>query len=125
MNPEDSRWKDHLASVGIRHDSAFGLLLWRVYTSRKLRWNAYVRACRKIPKSSPVHGLLSWKRINDRRHDLIQAAYKSRKKDRLDEDPEFRALQAVPCGEASTIVQNFLLARLLRRLEKKIPQRNL
>lgn len=123
MNAKNkARWNAWLASAGIRHDSPFGLLLWRVYASPKLRWNSYIRACRKIPKDSPVCGSISWKRINERRCELINAAFGSGKKDALvalDRNPEYRALQDVPCGDASLIVSNFVMGRLLRRMEAK------
>lgn len=89
--------------------------LKNVSNPRKHRWNAYLRACAKIPKSSPLHGCTSWKKINDRRGVLIEKYIRLKEP----KDAEYLALQKVAdeafCG--SLVVQNFLLSRLVRRLK--------
>lgn len=101
-----------------------GERLKNVSNPRKRRWNAYVRACRRIPKSSPVYGTTSWDKINHRRHQLIDremAAYAKTKKpwSEFTHSAELDALQDVAgeicCGP--TVAQNFLMSRFVRRLK--------
>lgn len=83
----------------------------RLLTSRKRRWKSYYRACRRIPKHSPVHGTTCWDKINERRCELI-GNYKKRNKE------EFDALQKV-AGELACqeiVVSNFIMGRYMRRL---------
>lgn len=94
---------------------------------RKRRWKSYERACRRIPKDSPIHGTTSWDKINDRRHALIDAEIKARgpfiKGRKFKRSAELQALQDI-CGEVmagSLVAQNFLMGRILRRLRKKYP----
>ncbi|WP_395734108.1 hypothetical protein [Prosthecobacter sp.] len=90
---------------------------------RRHRWNSYLRACKKIPLSSPVHGSTHFDLINQRRVAMITAAGRTQTWDTLDADPEFIALQNAAsewnCGQL--IAGNFLNGRLLRRLEKLHP----
>lgn len=90
--------------------------LHNVSNPRRHRWNIYLRACKRIPKSSPVHGCTDWKKINHRRHTLIEKFIN----EDIPKDAEYLALQEI-AGVAfcsSTVVQNFLLARILRRLKQ-------
>lgn len=94
-----------------------GERLKNISNVKKRRWNIYLRACKKIPKFSPVYGSTSFKKINKRRHNLIS-------KDFLlglnpEERVEYEALQTV-AGTVfigPTIARNFILARLERRLK--------
>jgi len=96
----------------VKRGGFFERLLLKLSTSRRVRWNNYFRACKRIPKSSPVHGLTSWEKINNRRCWLI-----THRKNRS--ETEFRALQDVAgtVASASLVAQNFLLHRKLRRLK--------
>lgn len=92
---------------------------------RKIRWNAYLRACRAIPKSSPVHGTCSWKRINRRRHQLIDRMFRDKRETLpAKQQAEFEALQKV-CGtvaSAHAILTLWLSQRLMRRLLARIDE---
>lgn len=107
----------------VRPKGWLGERLKNISNPRKRRWKSYVRACRKIPKTSPVHGTTSWKKINDRRHELIVKEIAEHKKTgkpwtEMEHSKELAALQKV-CGElccGPTVASNFLMARLLRRL---------
>lgn len=107
--------------TGIKPGGFLERLLVSVATSRKMRWNCYYRACKRIPKTSPVHGTTSWKRINDRRGQLIDQELRAEHQvGKFKRSEELQALQDV-CGTIfthGTIVQNFLLSRMLRRLKK-------
>lgn len=90
---------------------------------RMHRWNAYVRACDRIPKTSPVYGSTSFATLNERRHHLIAKRFDGKGRN-LDEDAEFKALQEATgewlCGPI--VAQNFILGRYLRRLKAKHPE---
>lgn len=92
-------------------------LLYRVSNPRKQRWNAFYRACKQIPASSPVHGVTSFDRLNERRLALIDKRRSGGGRNAT-EEIEFKALQKVItqrlCGP--TVVTNFILQRSLRRL---------
>jgi hypothetical protein len=106
---------DPYAAVRPKPGSLLDRCLQSISNPRKHRWNAYLRACRAIPKDSPVAGSTSWERINARRMHLIDC-------DPCGEvyDPEFEALQRVAneYGTADLAAHCFLLARLVRRLAK-------
>jgi hypothetical protein len=92
-------------------------LLRRVSNPRKWRWNAYLRACKRIPAGSPVAGTTAWKKINSRRHDLIVKKHGGGGL-LADEEKEFRSLQNV-CGVfmcGGMVCQNLVMSRSLRRL---------
>jgi len=104
-------------------------------SGRKYRWNKYLRACRAIPKTSPVAGSTSWKKINARRGHLISKELAAARKNlkQYSRSEELQALQDVAGAviAAHLIAQNFLLARLLRklkaenaRLEPQTPPKN-
>ena len=95
-------------------------VLERVGNPRRHRWNAYLRACRAIPPSSPVHGSTDFKRLNERRLRMIAAA-RRRRKTPLEKDPEFTALQRATAAwlRGPRVAQSFLLHRKLWRLERK------
>lgn len=103
-----------------------GRCLESICNPRKHRWNAYLRACKRIPKGSPVHGSTSFARINDRRHELISEMFAdgSAKYDEIKASPEYQAVSLATsewlCGP--TVASNFLLGRLLRRLRAKHPE---
>jgi hypothetical protein len=86
--------------------------LVNISNPRKHRWNKYLRACRAIPETSPVAGSTSWDKINDRRCNLIENRATRN-------EQEFRALQNVAGAVKAPhlVAQNFLLARVLRRLK--------
>lgn len=85
-------------------------LLIRVEESRKIHTNAYLRAVRKIPKTSPVHGTRSWSRINARRHELCKIARPTKA-----QREESEILQSIPIRN-SLVVGNLLHNRLARRM---------
>lgn len=90
---------------------------------RRHRWHSYIRACKKIPPSSSVHGSTHFEKLNHRRVEMIAEAAHTQNWDSLDADPEFIALQNAAsewnCGQL--IAGNFLNGRILRRLEKLHP----
>jgi len=90
--------------------------LVNISNPRKHRWNKYLRACRAIPATSPVAGSTSWDKINDRRCNLIENRATRN-------EQEFRALQNVADAVKAPhlVAQNFLLARVLRRLKAENP----
>lgn len=96
-------------------------VLSRVGNPRKHRWNAYLRACRAIPKGSPVAGSTSFKKINARRCKLIPREILAHTARPFKRSAELEALQKAVgewlCGPL--VVSNFLSARLLRRLQRK------
>lgn len=83
---------------------------------RKKRWKSYYRACRRIPKDSPVYGTTSWRKINERRCKLI-AKHIACKDEKKIKSPEYHALQAVASEicKAELVVSNFVMRRWLRR----------
>ena len=101
-----------------------GQMLDNIANPRKHRWNKYLRACKAIPKSSPVAGSTSFKRINQRRLEIIHAAFSRDDPAALASDPEKLALsKAVDARCAATTAgSSFLMGRLLRRLQKKHPR---
>ena len=110
----------------VRPTGTLGKALDAIENPRKHRWNAYLRACRNIPASSPVHGSTSFKKLNDRRHELISemfAADMARESD-VKDGPEYkavsRATSAWHCGPM--VASNFLMSRVLRRLESNYPE---
>ena len=119
----DDRWTQADALFGevVTPGGFLDRLLRSISRPRKRRWNAYVRACKLIPKDSPVHGTTNFERINGRRHDLINEAFGSgRGGEELDGNPEYvalcRATDNWACG--SSAISRFVLGRKLRRLER-------
>lgn len=103
----------------VRPRGWLGERLKNISNPRKWRWKSYERACRRIPKSSPVHGTTSWKEINARRCALIEAEIMASKGKPFRRSEELQALQEV-CDKVragNMVAQNFLLGRLLRKLK--------
>ena len=96
-------------------------LLRRVSNPRKHRWNAYLRACKRIPAGSPVAGSTSFQTLNSRRHDLIEKQFEGGGL-LANEKEEFQSLQKATsewlCG--GMVCDNLVLARVLRRLEYRV-----
>lgn len=95
-----------------------------VANPRKHRWNAYLRACRSIPKGSCCHGSTSFKKLNMRRAQLINKAFRINGPDTLKDNPEFKALQKATSAwlDAPMIVGSFVMSRRLRRLTKALEE---
>lgn len=93
-----------------------------VANPRRRIWNAFRRACRRIPKGTPCYRARSWKQIDDRRCQLIEEMHQREVKARKEvrESAEFKALQA--CASAymhsNLVATNFCLGRYLRRLKR-------
>ncbi len=94
---------------------------------RKHRWNAYVRACKAIPMSSPIYGTTSWKKINTRRGELIDKRFQKDGGRSELEEIEFRALQKIAgqIGAPSLVPTNWLLGRIARRARSKANKRRI
>ena len=111
----------------VRPGGVLGRCLEAISNPRKHRWNAYLRACRAIPKDSPVYGSTSFRRINDRRHDLIVSMFgeNSSFREEVKESPEYQAVSKATMAwcNGPLIASTFLAARLLRRMEKRIAEK--
>lgn len=118
----------------VRPGGMLGRCLDAIGNHRKHRWNAYLRACKRIPKESPVYGSTSFEKINGRRHELIGLMF-SFEDGETDTTPEYDTIksseeyQAVSkatsewlCGPM--VASNFLMGRLLRRLQAKVSSAN-
>lgn len=107
----------------VRPSGVLGRMLENISNPRRHRWNAYLRACKRIPKTSPVYGSTSFNRLNERRHQLIFEMYEKEKRSSKEarESEEFKALQHATsqwlCGPL--VAGNFLLSRLVRRMERE------
>ena len=97
--------------------------LQAIENPRKHRWKAFLRACRRIPKKSPVHGCTSFERLNARRLALIEAMWSHDQSHRraAKESPEFKALQAATSEwlAGPRVAENFILSRYLRLLKRR------
>lgn len=108
----------------VRPSGLLGRCLDAISNPRKHRWNAYLRACKRIPKDSPVYGSTSFEKINTRRHALIDEMFADAetKSEEIKRSPEYvavtRATREWLCGPM--VASNFLMGRLLRRLQTKI-----
>lgn len=122
MNTIDTH---HDLFAEVRPKGILGLCLDAIANPRKHRWKAYLRACKSIPKESPVHGSTSFTRLNERRLALCEEMFakEGRTRKEVKESPEFQALQKATsewlCGP--TVASNFLLSRQLRRLKRMYP----
>jgi len=116
---------DLFASVRPSPSSLLGRCLDSISNPRKHRWKKYLRACRRIPRESPVHGSTNFHVINARRHDLIDAMYEKEKRCRraVKESPEYKALdEAVSAAVMGQVIaSSFLLSRLLRKIQREHP----
>lgn len=114
---------DLYAEVRPKPGSLLDRCLAALANPRKHRWNAYLRACRAIPKDSPVAGSTSWKKINARRGELIDQHH-AEYVFPIDgsESPELQALQAVAGAMVCRYhaASAFLMARVSRRLQAKL-----
>lgn len=104
-----------------------GDMLESISNPRKHRWNRYLRACKAIPKDSPLSGSTTFQAINNRRHALISEAFKGKRDgSSLDTNAEYEALgkavSAWLCGPDVAI--NFLLRRKLHRLRNSHPPKD-
>lgn len=84
---------------------------------KKFQWASYFRSLKRIPKSSPVYGCRSWKKINERRHEVIEQHLG---KPKSVKPAEFHALQGVEVRFAGMTVSMFLMSRFHRRLLARI-----
>lgn len=103
---------------------------------RKHRWNCYLRACKRIPKSSPLYGCTDWKKINARRGMLIDKdfqksiamgdAWTPGTRTWFDTDTECIALQNVADAIVTSceVAQSFRLRRTANRLMSALPKKN-
>lgn len=106
----------------VRPGGSLGKMLDSISNHRKHRWKAYLRACKKIPATSPVAGSTSFQRINGRRHELITEYHTREDYEGLKASLEYRAVSTATsqwlCGPL--VAENFLLGRLLRRMQRKL-----
>lgn len=112
---QDMLPEDRFASVRPK-TGPLALALERVLNPRKHRWNRYRRACKAIPKHSPVHGSTSFRLLNERRLALIDDTAKTPAI-----QAEYKALKRA-CSSwvhPSMIGINFLLARYLRSHDRR------
>ena len=111
---------------GVRPTGFLGRCLEAISNPRKHRWKAYLRACKRIPKSSPVYGSTSFDVLNNRRLDLCEEMFAKEKKSRKEvkESPEFQALQNATSQwlAGPRVAELFLLSRQLRRLKRLYPE---
>lgn len=118
----------------VRPGGMLGRCLDAISNPRKHRWNAYLRACKRIPITSPIYGSTSFDKINGRRHELIAMMFK-REDGKTDILPEYDAIKSSEEYQAVTnatsewlcgglVASNFLMGRLLRRLKAKVSSAN-
>lgn len=101
-----------------------GRCLDSITNPRRHRWNRYLRACKKIPKDSPVYGSTSFQKINDRRHEIIREMLPRGRRKEMKETPEYMALEdcaaAWACGQLTA--SRFIMRRQFQALCKKHPE---
>lgn len=111
---------------GVRPLGFLGRCLDAISNPRKHRWKAYLRACKRIPKDSPVYGSTSFDVLNARRLDLCEEMFAKEKRSRKEvkESPEFQALQNATSQwlAGPKVAELFLLSRELRRLKRLYPE---
>ena len=88
-----------------------------VQNTKKVRWNKFLRECKKIPRTSPVYGSTSFKAINERRHQLIRSDIET-------ESEEEKVLsRCVSIGAGAYTAVNLLVAkRMIRHMKRQMKQ---